>query len=85
MDPLPEGKPSNHWTSREFPGITLLFIYSLLAVLGLHCCVSTSLAAVSEGCSLTEARGLLLFQNMGFRGCSFQALEHKLSSWGSEA
>ena len=30
VDPLPAeppGKPSNHWTSREFPGITLLFVY----------------------------------------------------------
>ena len=61
-NPLITGLPGN---SRE--SLFYLFIYSFLAVLGLHCCVSTSLVAATKGCSLIEARGLLLFQNMGSR------------------
>ena len=37
----------------------VLFIYLFLTVLGLHCCVGFSLVAVSGGCSLVAARGLL--------------------------
>ena len=36
------------------------FIYLLLAVLGLRCCLGFSLVAASEGCSLASVHGLAI-------------------------
>ena len=38
----------------------ILFIYFILALLGLHCCVSFSLVVVSRGYSLVVVCGLLI-------------------------
>ena len=71
----------------------ILFIY--LAVLGLHCCPGFSLAVASGGCSLAVVPGLLIWwrlllwnpgsRALGLRSCSSWALEHKLSSCGTQA
>ena len=67
-------------------------MYLFLAMLGLHCCVGFSLAAVSRGYSLVvmcqpficrdfsccRARAL---GHAGFSSCGSQTLEHKLNNW----
>ena len=47
------------------------FIYLFLAVLGLHCCMGSSLVAVSRGYSLDEVCGLFIVE-------ASVAAEHRL-------
>lgn len=47
------------WISSEGLVATPVFIYLLLAMLGLHCCSGFSLVAASRGYSLAAARKLL--------------------------
>ena len=47
------------------------FIYLFLAVLGLHCCMGSSLVAVSSGYSLDEVCGLFIVE-------ASVAAEHRL-------
>ena len=54
-----------HLGSRQLPEVSLkkkkiLFIYLLLAVLGLCCCAGFSLVAASRGYSLLATQGLLV-------------------------
>ena len=56
-----------------------------MAVLGLHCCMDSSLVAANGDHSSLSLRKLLLWWSMGFRGWGSRALEHRLSSWGSWA
>ena len=79
------------------PGDCAFFlnVYLFMAVLGLHCCLGFALAAESRGSSRCGARashcsdfcfGAWALGHAGFSSCSFQALEHRLSSrstWAS--
>ena len=58
-------------------------MYLILAVLGLHCCVGSSLIAASRICSLVVMHRLL--GHVGFSGCSSWVPEDRLSSCGSRA
>ena len=66
-----------------------LCIYLYLAALGLHGCAGLSLAAESGSYSLIVVGGLLMavasLGHVGFRSCSSQALEPRLSSCGAWA
>ena len=79
-----------------FPNLFLnKFIYLFLVVLGLHCCVGSSLVAGSRGQLFVAVHRLLtavasLLQSTGSRSrglnsCSPWALEHRLNSWGTQA
>ena len=60
-------------------------MYLFLAVLGLRCCAVFFLVAVSGGPFLVVVRGLLItvassaLGHVGFSGCGFWALEHRVS------
>ena len=65
-------------------------------MLGLYCCVKSSLVAAGGGCSLAVVLGLLtavaslvaeqgLQVCLGFNGCSSRGIEHRLSICGSGA
>ena len=68
----------------------LLFIYFLMTLLGLRCCVTFSLVVANEDYCLVVALGLLVAvaslvaeQTLGHAGvssCSSRALEHRLNS-----
>ena len=72
--------------------IIFFLMYVFLAVLALHCCVGFSLVAASRGYSHGGARashcgdftcGAQGLGHVGFRRCSSQALEHRLSGCGA--
>ena len=81
----------------SFLKLFIYFIYSLLAVLGLHCCAGFCLVAESRGHSLVAVCRLLLAlvgpQALGHKGfssrstwaqfCGSGVLEHSLSSCGN--
>ena len=67
-------------------------MYVFLDVLALHCCAGFSLVAASRGYSHWGARashcgdftcGAQGLGHVGFRRCSSQALEHRLSGCGA--
>ena len=74
---------------------SFLFFFFFWSVLGLHCCMSFSLVAESQGFSLVAVGRLLCCgfscctaQGIGcegFRSCGSWALEHRLSSCGTQA
>ena len=72
--------------------LIILFIYLVLALLGLHCCAGFSSVVVSGDYSLIAVRSFLIaviplvacvaqaLGCAGFRSCSSWALEHRLDS-----
>ena len=57
---LPAARERGSWAYRHTIRFIILFIYLLLAVLGLHCCEGFSLVVVSGDYSLVSVHELLI-------------------------
>ena len=80
--------PTSSIKRRDF----FIYLFLLLVVLSLHCCLGFSPVALSGGLLSSCDHGLLIEMLLllrsthgGFSSCGFQALEHRLNNCGTLA